>query len=92
MAPKSKTKAPDPKSRNRYNLKEGYSVQEGDVTIHGPEVIYRTLEQAHSICWMLEEHGEVKQAWKDYQGATRKAEVDRKRREAKERDAAMHGT
>jgi hypothetical protein len=71
-------------ARNQYQLREGYSIKEGDVLVSGPDFITRSLEEAFKIKHMLEEAHTVEAQWK-----ARQSERNATRRDSKLRAAAI---
>ncbi len=72
--PRKKVEPKD--NRNRYTLREGMTLKEGDVIVTGPEFIYRSLDAAFLIKHKLEEQDEI----------IAKVEERRKQREGKRRN------
>lgn len=73
--------------KNRYTLREGYSIRQGDELLTGPEYVYLSLDQANAHKHQLEERAAIDVAWADRQKKAKEALRQRNRELMEERHA-----
>lgn len=72
-------------NRQRYQLREGYALREGDTMVYGPDFITRSLDEAFKIKHMLEEQSDVEAAMAERVKKQHSHTRDKKLRAAAER-------